>query len=145
MRRQTKKMPRKIMTDLNHQRGAQGKHAAAKKTVRFSQENVVSQNYLDTCLKAYTRDHHFRVGETRQGELTMVEEDEKFEFLETTSERWTRNPKVWEGKYINIHRDKQGHYQIHLRKLEMGKRFNAIRVATAIGTELLTAQKVLGL
>lgn len=106
--------------------------------------NLVSQNYLDTNLKAYTRKNHLREGEGRPGVLKMVVEDEQFEFVEFERERWSRNPKVWEGAYINVHRDKQGHYQVHLKKMELHKRFNAVRVAKAIETELLTAKKVLG-
>ena len=109
------------------------------------QPKQVSQIYPDTYLKAYTHEHHMRVGETRTGELTMTEEDEKFEFVEKTTETYRRNPKVWQGEYINVHRDKNGHYQVHLKKLELRKRLNVIRVAKAIETELLTAKKVLGL
>ena len=105
----------------------------------------MSQIYPDTYLKAYTHNHHMRVGETRTGELTMTEENEKFEFVEKTTETYRRNPKVFQGVYINVHRDKEGHYQIHLRKMELNKRFNPVRIGNAIQRELLTAKKVLGL
>lgn len=108
-------------------------------------EKNVSQNYLDTHLKTYTRKSHLREGEGRPGVLTMVVEDEQFEFVELSPVRWTRNPKVWQGEYINVHLDKNGHYQVHLKNLEMGDDFNAVRIGNAITTELLTAQKVLGL
>ena len=108
-------------------------------------EKNVSQNYLDTNLKTYTRKSHLREGEGRPGVLTMVVEDEQFEFVELSPVRWTRNPKVWQGEYINVHLDKNGHYQVHLKNLEMGDGFNAVRIGNAITTELLTAQKVLGL
>ncbi len=110
-----------------------------------AQPKRVSQIYPDTYLKAYTHDHHMRVGEKRTGELTMTEEDEKFEFVEKTPETYRRNPTVFQGEYINVHRDKEGHYQVHLRKMELSNRFNANRVGDAIKTELLTAKKVLGL
>ena len=35
------------------------------------QPKQVSQIYPDTYLKAYTHDHHMRVGETRTGELLL--------------------------------------------------------------------------
>jgi len=108
-------------------------------------EKNVSQNYLDTNLKTYTRKSHLREGEGRPGVLTMVVEDEQFEFVELSPVRWTRNPKVWQGEYINVHLDKNGHYQVHLKNLEMGDGFNAVRIGNAITTELKTAQKVLGL
>ena len=106
--------------------------------------NLVSQNYLDTNLKAYTRTCHLREGEGRPGVLKMVVEDEQFEFVEFERDRWSRNPKVWEGAYINVHRDKQGHYQIALRRVELSKWCNVVRLGSAITTELLTAKKVLG-
>ena len=108
-------------------------------------EKNVSQNYLDTNLKTYTRKSHLREGEGRPGVLTMVVEDEQFEFVELSPVRWTRNPKVWQGEYINVHLDKNGHYQVHLKNLEMGDGFNAVRIGNAITTELKNAQKVLGL
>ena len=108
-------------------------------------EKNVSQNYLDTNLKTYTRKSHLREGEGRPGVLTMVVEDEQFEFVELSPVRWIRNPKVWQGEYINVHLDKNGHYQVHLKNLEMGDGFNAVRIGNAITNELITAQKVLGL
>lgn len=113
--------------------------------IRLNQnkENTVSQNYLDILLKTYTRKNHLREGEGRQGVLTMVEANEKFEFVEQVSERWARNPKVFQGEYINVHRDKNGHYFVHLRKLELNGLLNVIRVGNAIITELLTAKKLL--
>lgn len=109
------------------------------------QDDMVHQLYQDTNLKLFTLGRHMREGETRTIELTMVQDYEQFEGVEVVREKYKRNPTVWEGEYINVHRDKNGHYQVHLKKMEMGKRFNAVRVANAIGTELLTAQKVLGL
>ena len=107
-------------------------------------EKNVSQNYLDTNLKTYTRKSHLREGEGRPGVLTMVVEDEQFEFVELSPVRWTRNPKVWQGEYINVHLDKNGHYQVHLKNLEMGDGFNAVRIGSAITNEFKTAKKVLG-
>ena len=108
-------------------------------------QNMVSQIYLDTKLKLTTKDRHMQAGETRTVELTMVEDYENFEATEVVKDIYTRNPKVFNGEYINVHRDKQGHYQVTLRRLEMKKGFNAIRIADAIKTELLTAKKILGL
>ena len=66
-------------------------------------------------------------------------------YLDTNLKTYTRNPKVWQGEYINVHLDKNGHYQVHLKNLEMGDGFNAVRIGNAITNELLTAKKVLGL
>lgn len=123
-----------------------------KKVVKTAQllalppyQNMVSQIYLDTKLKLTTKDRHMQAGETRTVELTMVEDYESFEATEVIKDIYPRNPKVFKGEYINVHRDKQGHYQVTLRRLEMKKRFNAIRIADAIKTEFLTAAKMLGL
>ena len=123
-----------------------------KKVVKTAQllalppyQNMVSQIYLDTKLKLTTKDRYMQAGETRTVELTMVEDYENFEATEVVKDIYTRNPKVFNGEYINVHRDKQGHYQVTLRRLEMKKGFNAIRIADAIKTELLTAKKMLGL
>ena len=106
--------------------------------------DMVHQVYNDIRVKLWTRNRHMRAGETRRFDVEMVEDEEYLEGYEVIQETWTRNPKVWEGAYINVHRDKQGHYQVHLKKMELHKRFNAVRVAKAIETELLTAKKVLG-
>ena len=109
------------------------------------QENMVSQIYNDIRVKLWTRNRHMRAGETRRFDVEMVEDEEYLEGREVIQETWTRNPKVWEGAYINVHRDKNGHYQVHLKKMELRKRLNVTRVAKAIETELRTAKKVLGL
>lgn len=96
---------------------------------------------LNTCMQ----DHDIRMGETRKGVLTMVEDQEKFSFEEVERERWTRNPKVFQGEYINVHLDKFGALVVSLRKTELFNRKTAIRDGEAIKTELLTAAKVLGL
>lgn len=133
------------MKSIYHQRGAQGKHAAGKEPLALVKENMVSQNYLDVVLKAFTCANHMRIGEERQGVLTMVEEDERFEFHERSREAYVRNPKVFEGEYINVHLDKSGALVVNLHRTELTTRRNAARDGEAIKTELLTAIKVLGL
>ena len=127
------------------QRGAQGRHAAAKELQALVNENKVSQVYDCTRIKVFTHDHHMREGETILGSLTMTEEFENFEFHQSVTERYTRNPLIWHGEYINVHRDKLGNYQANFRRMTIGSRFNPARVANAIYTELQTAKRVLGL
>lgn len=109
------------------------------------QNNMVHQIYNDIRVKLWTRNRHMRAGETRRFDVEMVEDEEYLEGHEVVQETWTRNPKVWEGTYINVHVDKNGHYQVHLKKMELHKRLNVARVANAIETELRTAKKTLGL
>ncbi len=106
---------------------------------------VKKQKYLCVDLDTRMQDHDIRMGETRKGVLTMVEDRERFSFEETVGDRYTRNPLMWRGNYLNVHRDKQGCYQVNFRKMVMNRRFNPARVAKAIYTELETAKKVLGL
>ena len=127
------------------QRGAQGRHSAAKELQALVNENKVSQVYDCTRIKVFTHDHHMREGETILGSLTMTEEFENFEFHQSVTERYTRNPLIWHGEYINVHRDKLGNYQANFRRMTIGSRFNPARVANAIYTELQTAKRVLGL
>ena len=107
--------------------------------------DMVHQVYNDIRVKLWTRNRHMRAGETRRFDVEMVEDEEYLEGYEVIQETWTRNPKVWEGAYINVHLDKNGHYQVHLKKMELRKRLNVTRVAKAIETELRTAKKVLDL
>ena len=107
-------------------------------------DDMVSQIYNDIRVKLWTRNRHMRAGETRRFDVEMVEDEEYLEGHEVIQETWTRNPKVWEGAYINVHLDKNGHYQIALRKIELSKWCNVVRLGSAITTELLTAKKVLG-
>lgn len=127
------------------QRGAQGRHAAAKELQALVNENKVSQVYDMTQLKVWSPKRHMRQGETLTGELIMVQDYEQFEFIAQAKVCYSRNPIVWHGEYINIHRDKQGNYQACFRRMTIGKRFSPVRVASAISTELLTAKKMLGL
>lgn len=105
---------------------------------------IKKQQYLCVDLSTRMQDHDIRMGETRKGVLTMVEDQEKFSFDEEEKERWTRNPKVWQGEYINVHLDKYGALVVSLRRTELTNRKNAVRDGEAIKTELLTAAKVLG-
>ena len=106
---------------------------------------IKKQKYLCVDLDTRMQEHDIRMGESRKGVLTMVRDQEHFAFDEMAGERYSRNPKVFQGSYINVHRDKQGHYQVHLKKMELTKWLNSVRVTAAICTELITAKKMLGL
>ena len=106
---------------------------------------MVSQIYLDTKLKLTTKDRHMQAGETRTVELTMVEDYENFEATEVVKDIYTRNPKVFNGEYINVHRVKSGALMVSLRQTAMTSRKKAARDGEAIKTEFLTAAKILGL
>lgn len=105
---------------------------------------IVKNTHLCVNIKTRTQNTIMHPGENRKGMLSMNNED-NFEFDEQLPQSCERNPIVWHGEYINVHRDKQGNYQACFRRMTIGKRFSPVRVANAISTELLTAKKVLGL
>ncbi len=109
------------------------------------QEGLTSQVYLETNLKVFSPERHMQEGETLTGRLTMVKNQEEFEFRAQAQEHWTRNPKVFQGEYINVHLDKFGALVVTLRRTELYNRKMAVRDGEAIKTELLTAAKCLGL
>lgn len=111
----------------------------------LAEPKKVSHIYLATDLKTFTFHHLMRVGETRKGELTMTEEDEKFEFVERLTDSYTRNPTVFRGQYINVHRDKHDALVVTLRKNILTNRKDAMLVAEAIKNEYITAAKLLTL
>ena len=86
-----------------------------------------------------------KVGENRYGSLVMTEDQERLEFDEEMPQRYKRNPKVWRGKMLNVHRDKYGLYQVHFNRLLLRKQMSPERIGKAICRELTTAIKVLGL
>ena len=108
------------------------------------QEGLKSQVYNMTQLKVFSPERHMQEGETLTGRLTMVKDQEEFEFRAQAHEYWTRNPKVFQGEYINVHLDKFGALVVTLRRTELFNRKTAVRDGEAIKTELLTAAKVLG-
>ena len=109
------------------------------------QKGLATQTYDMTKLKVFSPKRHMQEGETLTGELTMVKNYEEFEFRAHDKERWTRNPKVFQGEYINVHLDKFGALVVSLRRTELFNRKTAVRDGEAIKTELLTAVKELGL
>ena len=108
-------------------------------------KKTATQVYDATRLKVFSPERHMQVGETLTGQLTMVEDYEYFEFRAQEKERWTRNPKVFQGEYINVHLDKCGTLVVSLRRTELFNRKTAVRDGEGIKTELVTAAKMLGL
>ena len=85
------------------------------------QQGLTTQTYNDILAKIITHDHHMREGETITADVTMVRDHEELFIVQKQTKEWTRNPKVFQGEYINVHRDKNGHYMVSLRKLELSQ------------------------
>lgn len=108
------------------------------------QQGLTTQTYNDILAKIITHDHHMREGETITADVTMVRDQEELFIVQKQTKEWTRNPKVFQGEYLNVHLDKFGALVVTLRRTELTNRKNAVRDGEAIKTELLTAAKVLG-
>jgi len=69
-------------------------------------------------------------------------EVERFEFQESNNDTWQRNPLVYRGQLINIHRDKQGLYQVSLHRMTLGRRLSPNKMAELFKQELDNAKKL---
>jgi len=86
-----------------------------------------------------------QVGKGYQGVLTMTEENELVEFDEFVKKPKERNPLVWSGEHINVHKNKQGRYMIQLKQTELTCTLDPCKFADAIFVEIERAQKEMGL
>lgn len=109
------------------------------------QNGLATQVYNMTQLKVFSPKRHMQEGETLTGGLTMTKDYEEFEFIAQTRVTYTRNPTVFHGAYINVHRDKFGTFVVTLRKNILTNRKDAMLVAEAIKNEYITAAKLLTL
>lgn len=100
------------------------------------------------CVDFITRlqeDASMKMGKNYKGVLRMTEENEKLEFDETVRRTCERNPIVWTGKHMNVHKDKNGSYSIHLKKLELTSTLDPCTFADEIFLEIERAKVELGL
>ena len=104
-----------------------------------------NQNYFCVDLKTRMQTSDIRVGEARKGMLVMTQDQERFEFDECVPERWTRNSKVWEGQVLNVSKDKQGRYCIHLHRMVLEQSTAPAGVAALVLADLLNVKRELGL
>lgn len=98
--------------------------------------DVVTRLQEDACMK---------VGKNYKGVLQMTEENEKLEFDETVRRMCDRNPTVWSGEHINVHKGKDGAYFVHLKKTELTSTLDPCTFADEVFVELERAKVELGL
>ena len=103
------------------------------------------QTYFCVDLKTRMQESDIRVGEARKGVLVMTRDQECFEFDELVPERWTRNGKVFQGRMLNVAKDKKGRYQVNFHRLALTHRLAPAGVAALVLADLLNAKKELGL
>ena len=103
------------------------------------------QNYLCVDLKTRMQERDIEVGEARKGVLVMTHDQERFEFDELVPERWTRNGKIFEGRMLNVTKDKQGLYRINFHRMVLDPTTAPAGVAALVLADLLNAKKEIGL
>ena len=99
------------------------------------------QNYFCVDLKTRMQEKDIEVGEARKGVLVMTHDQERFEFDECVPERWLRNAKVWEGRTLNVTKDKQGRYRINFHRMMLDGTLAPAGVAARIMADLVNAKK----
>lgn len=83
-------------------------------------------------------------GDNRKGMLSMINED-KFEFDEQLPQTCERNPKIWTGKRINVHKNRQGEYVVNFKRLVLDSRIDPSNLADEIFVDVERVLTELGL
>lgn len=89
-------------------------------------------------------DKRTQLGKSYKGVLQMTEEEETFEFHESLPESCRRNPKVWCGPLLNVHKNRQGELIVNFRRTVLEEKFDPCRYANEVYRELVDAQIALG-
>lgn len=100
------------------------------------------------CVDFITRlqeDASMKMGKNYKGVLRMTEENEKLEFDETVRSTCDRNPTVWTGSHINVHKGKDGTYSIHLKKTLLTSTLDPCTFADELFLDVERAKVELGL
>ena len=86
-----------------------------------------------------------KVGKNYKGVIRMTEENEKLEFDEPVHRTCERNPTVWTGKHMNVHKGKDGAYSIHWKKLELTSTLDPCTFADEVFLDVERAKVELGI
>lgn len=108
-------------------------------------EKSKKQVYLCVDLTIKTQDRSLKTGYGRKGMLTMTEEGEQFVFEESAAAVCERNPIVWEGSRLNIHKTKDGRYMVHLKRTELTAGLDPLNFSDDVFLELERAKRSLEL
>lgn len=95
-------------------------------------------------IKTRTQTTIMHPGEHRKGMLSMTNEDH-FEFDEQLPQTCERNPKIWAGKHINVHKNRQGEYVMNFRRLALTASFDPSNFADEVFLDVEHAKVELGL
>ena len=83
-------------------------------------------------------------GENRKGMLSMINQ-EQFEFDEQLPQTCERNPKVWAGKYFNVHKNRKGEYVMNLKHLVLTSLLDPATFADDVFLDVERAKTEIGL
>lgn len=100
------------------------------------------------CVDFITRlqeDASMKMGKNYKGVIRMTEENEKLEFDEQVHRTCERNPTVWTGKHMNVHKGKDGAYSIHWKKLELTSTLDPCTFANEVFLDVERAKVELGI
>lgn len=97
-----------------------------------------------TDVKMYTQETLMKVGQTRKGALTMHDEFH-LQFDEQLPQTCERNPKIWEGKHVNVHKNRKGEYVLNFRHLVLSGSFDPCNFADEVFLDVERAKVELGL
>lgn len=100
------------------------------------------------CVDLITRlqeDAYMKVGKNYKGVIRMTEENEKLEFDEQVHRTYERNPTVWTGSLINVHKGKDGNYFVNLKKTELNSSLDPCNFADELFLDVERAKVELGL
>lgn len=84
-------------------------------------------------------------GRSYKGMLQMTEVNEKFEFHEALPQSCDRNPKLWTGQLLNVHKNKQGEMVVSFRRTVLDARLDPYEFADEVFVELEKAKVELGI
>ena len=95
-------------------------------------------------VKMYTQETLMKVGQTRKGALTMQDEY-RLQFDEQLPQTCERNPKIFGGKHINVHKNRKGEYVINFKHLVLTSQLDPYNFAEEVYIDVERVKKELGL
>ena len=90
-------------------------------------------------------DKRMQPGRSYKGMLQMTEENEKFAFYESLPQTCERNPTLWTGKMLNVHKNKRSELVVNFKRLVFEAKLDPCILADEIFVELERAKAELGL
>lgn len=103
------------------------------------------QNFLCVDLSAHLQVNQLVTNECRRGVLTMTEADERFVFEEELARVNVRNPRLWAGKRLNVHKNRKGELIVNFCRTVLTESLDPGQFADEVFLDLERAKVELGL